>query len=144
MFADLMIAAVAILCQEKSVEPLAALAQRQPLSLLGPHGWPLIGAILAAVRDHSDGPLRELARQHRDPDPRRRRVARVAGAVLSSPHALEVALRVNGAHTEPLDEQLFLRAPWAQVAKVDPAAARALEKVLPRESSPRDGAGSED
>jgi ATP-binding cassette subfamily B protein len=137
MIVDLMIAAVAILYQDGTVEPLAALVQRLPLALRGSHAWLLIGATLAAVRDHSDGPLRELARHHGDRDRRMRGVARFARELLSDRAALDAAFqtRVNAAAPDPLDEQLLLRAPWSQVARIDPAAARALEKLLPTKAS---------
>jgi hypothetical protein len=132
-----MVAAVAILCQEKAVQPLVALVQRLPPSLRGSHVWLLIGAILAAVRDHSDRSLRELARQHRHRDPRMQRVARFARVLLSNRDAVAAALRVQvkDADADPLDEQLLLRAPWTQVARIDPAAVRALEKLLPTQAS---------
>jgi ATP-binding cassette, subfamily B, bacterial len=137
MTADMMIAAVAILCQDRAVEPLVALVQRLPLLLRGSHAWLLIGASLAAVRDRSDGPLRELAAQNRHPDLRMRGVARFARELLSNHDALDAAARLgaNGARPDPLDERLLLRAPWRELAQVDPAAVRALAKVLPTKPS---------
>ena len=128
---DLMVAAIAILCQDRMAQPLLTLVQRMPLPLRGSHAWLLIGAVLAAVRDHSDGPLRELARHHGQCDPRIRRVALCAQGLLGDDDSLTSVFQISPAHPDPLDEQLILRAPWVELAKVDSDAARALEKLLP-------------
>jgi ATP-binding cassette, subfamily B, bacterial len=137
ILADLMIAAVTALCQDKAAQPLVTLVERLPGSLRGPQTWLLIGAILAVVRDHSEAPLRELARQHRQSDPRLQRAARFARVLLSNRSALDAALRHRPIQTDidALDEEALLSAPWGEVAKIDPAAARALEKLLSTKAS---------
>ncbi len=131
-----MIAAIAILCQDQRVQPLVALVQRLPLS-------PRVAG-LALDRCHprrGAGPLRRAPAGTRavaaSPRSSNADPGSVSGELLSSHDAVDAAvrLRVDGAGADPLDEQLLFDAPWAQVAKVDRAAARALESVLPTKAS---------
>jgi ATP-binding cassette, subfamily B, bacterial len=137
MTADLMIAGVAILCENGAAQPLVTLVQRVPRPLRGSHTWLFIGALAALVQNHSDGALRELARQHRHSDPAIRRVARFSRLLLSDRDALGAALELRSGATsgEPLDEDLLLRAPWKELAKINPAAVRELEKLLPAKAT---------
>ena len=130
---DLLVAAFTLLLEDGSVYPLEALFQRLPKWLRHPKMWLLIGALLAALRDGNQEPLRELAAQKHDSRPDMAAVGRAAEALLEERRTLDaISLRLDGRHeVDKLDVDLLRREPWTQVARVSPQASRLLRRALP-------------
>ncbi len=131
--ADLLIAALTLLFETGSAEPLESLVVRLPRWMQTGGLWLLIGALLAALRDDTDTALRRLARVRRNSRMDISVNAHTAAGLLESwPVLHAISQRVAGTVVDDaLDYDLLLRAPWTQLAKIFPDAERRLKRVIP-------------
>ena len=142
LYADLLVAAIHSLLRDGSCDGLLALVDAYPDRVTAGPTWSLIGAVLAALLDDSEAPLRDLARRAGDPSRIVQSFAVAARHLLDSRDALRAIsedLRrsgsVNGA--DPMDADLIVREPWTQLAKVSPEAADLLKARLPTDGEGR-------
>ena len=138
LFADLLVAALHSLLSDGSTQDLVALFDAPPERGHFGAAWPLVGGVLAVLRDGSEEPLRALV-SRTDPT---RGLAQAARHVLEARDTLRaIRQQLAGASGAPLDSDLIIREPWTQLARVSPEAADVLLDRLPkaRESAAADG-----
>jgi len=137
LFGHLLVPAVTTLLENGSADDLRALLERVPKRMRGPGWWMLIGVVVAALRDDSLVPLRQLCARASDPQPDVAVIGQVAASLVRSRAALQAICerlaRSSGKDPrQPLDPNMLLSEPWKELGSAYPHAVEAIGDLLPR------------